>query len=296
LRVERFKTDGSLDVDSFGSNGTAFINAGYALAVAIQADGKILTMGDVGALVRLTAGGRVDTSFGSGGVVQTSLIRTRSLAVQTSGRIISGGSSTISGKGVLTVVRFNANGSLDDNGRNDSTPGDSFGTAGKTTLDFFGAGSSCYEVKIANDGKIVAAGTALRKNAPSDYGIARLTANGQLDSTFGVGGKATVDFSGLTDTAKSVELQSDGKIVLIGLTNSNSSNQNLGMARLLPNGTLDTAFGQGGKVVSDFSSAAERGFDGVIQFDPYCGCEKIVALGTAEIGGIDYATAARYLP
>jgi len=298
LRVDRYNSDGSVDA-SFGTNGRTILNAGYALAVAIQPDGKILTMGDVSVLVRLNADGTLDATFGSNGVSQAnSGVKARSLAVQSNGRILAVGGSTASGKNILTVTRFNSNGTLDDGRSLDSTPGDSFGTAGKTTVDFFGAGSGGNDVKIDGSGKIVVAGAALRKGStPSDFGVARLTANGQLDTTFGVSGKATVDFNNAQDSALNLELQSNGKIVLIGGTNTSStSTKNFAMARLSPAGVLDSTFGEGGRVVTDFSSEWENVSSGALQRDPVCGCERIVAIGSIKLSSQAYAVAARYIP
>lgn len=284
LRVDRYNTDGSADT-SFGTNGRVVLNAGYALAVAVQSDGKILTMGDVGALVRFNANGTPDSTFGSGGVVNSSAVKTRALAVQVNGKIIAGGYSTSKGKNAMTVARFNTNGSPDDGGRKDSTPADSFGTSGKTIVSFgSGTNESGSDAKIDINGKIVIAGSA-----NGNFAVARLTASGQLDATFDGDGKATVDFNG-EDAAQNLELQASGAIFLNG-----SAGQDTGIARLNSNGTLDTSFGQGGKVVSDFSSTKELIRDGVIQIDPICSCEKLVILGVAETSGIDYAIAARYV-
>jgi hypothetical protein len=68
------------------------------------------------------------------------------------------------------------------------------------------------------------------------------------------------------------------------------------MARYNPNGSLDETFGQGGKVATNFSVERENMYDGVIQFDTLCSCEKIVAVGAMEVGGQAYAVAARYIP
>ncbi len=71
-------------------------------------------------------------------------------------------------------------------------------------------------------------------------------APGDLDTTFGTGGKLTTDFGG-NDQGFSVVMQSDGKMVVAGY-----SDGDFALARYNANGTLDTTFGTGGKVVSDF--------------------------------------------
>jgi hypothetical protein len=67
------------------------------------------------------------------------------------------------------------------------------------------------------------------------------------------------------------------------------------LARFNSNGSLDTAFGQSGKVVTDFSSEGWFFGGGLIQMNPICGCEIVIASGTVITGGIYYAFAARYI-
>ena len=128
-----------------------------------------------------------------------------------------------------------------------------------------------------------------------DFAVTRLTAAGQVDNTFGVGGTCAVDIAGFNDTVWSVKVQASGQILLVGTANSTSTDQNTGVARLNSNGTLDTTFGQNGRVMLDLTTASEYTRAGAIQLDPACGCEKLITSGTAELSGIDYAIAARYI-
>ncbi|MBK7934267.1 MAG: hypothetical protein KA956_05645 [Pyrinomonadaceae bacterium] len=294
LRVDRFHSDGSPDL-SFGSGGTVTYTAGAAETMAIQPDGKILTMGTRGALVRLNLNGTLDTTFGNGGFIQNNTWRVQSIALQSNGRIVAAGYWTnVKGVAFMSVWRFNTNGSLDDGSRNDSTRSDTFGTKGQTTITSF---NTAWDVKIDATGKIVVAGSA-GASGSTDFAVARLTTAGQLDSTFGAGGKATVDFSGFSDQIRGVDLRSNGQIVAVGFTYSgspSSATRDAAFARFNSNGTLDSTFGQGGKVVTDFSSEGEFTSDGMIQFDTSCNCEKVIAIGTAIAGGIYYAVAARSL-
>jgi uncharacterized delta-60 repeat protein len=300
LRVDRYNPDGSPD-PAFGSNGSAFFNAGYALAVAVQTDGKILTAGDTGSLVRLNAGGTLDTSFGTGGIVSMP-IRGWQFAVQPNGRIVVGGGPN-AGRNSITVARFNVNGSLDDDSRKDSTPGDSFGASGKTSIDFFPNGYSSSlklssGLQIDADGRIIVGGIAWRSSGDTnkDFAAARLTTGGKLDATFDGDGKTTFDLSGTADTLRGAALQSDGKILLSGLANAQvSNNQNMALIRLNSNGSLDSSFGAGGIRINDISSESEGNYLGTVQFDPGCLCEKIVVTGQVQFGGVFYAFAARYL-
>lgn len=297
LRVDRYNLDGTLDT-TFGSGGTVKYNVSYARAMAVQPDGKILTTRAGGDLIRLNANGSLDTTFGSGGVAAVSTLTASSIAVQSTGKIILSGYSTTKNKDSMTIARFNANGSPDDGSRKDSTTNDSFGSGGKTTIDFYSGGMSrATTLKIDANGKILAAGSARPSGSIfDDYAVARLTANGQLDTTFDGDGKATFDLGPASENLGSIALQADGKIVLVGSKSNAARNGDLAIIRLNTNGSLDTSFGNGGIVVSDFSPTSDPPYQGLIQFDPICACEKIVALGTPEIGGISYALAARYLP
>ena len=147
----RYNTDGSLDT-TFGSGGkvTTPVDAGDAEAysVALQADGKIVAGGiaenasgkKVFAVVRYNTDGSLDTTFGSGGKVTTSLTdsddEAYSLKIQSDSRIVVAGYSN---ENKFALVRYNTDGSLDR----------FFGSAGKITTklypditdpDFSGAG------------------------------------------------------------------------------------------------------------------------------------------------------------
>jgi uncharacterized delta-60 repeat protein len=265
LRVSRYRPDGSVDT-SFGSpggNGSTFVNTGYASAIAIQSDGKIVTVGvDNGKLVRLTANGILDTSFGTGGVVST--YASRALAIDSAGGILVGGSTSI-GKGnkarsIMAAKRYTTDGNVDA----------SFGTAGVATADF-GVSSQMWRLIIDAVGNIVAGGTV-----GNGAGIARLTSNGINDPSFGTSGKVMyTTFSG-PFFGRGLAIQPvDGKILLTGQWNNNFS-----LARFNNDGSLDTTFGTGGSVSVDVSGADYSNVS-VIQMDPDCSCQKIVMSGGA---------------
>jgi len=98
-----------------------------------------------------------------------------------------------------------------------------------------------------------------------DFMVARYLPDGRNDLTFGLGGVITTDFGKESyDEPYAVVLQSDGKIVLGGYTNSGGGPgvlfgaDNLALTRYLPNGLLDPAFGEGGKLVFDGGTLDER--------------------------------------
>jgi uncharacterized delta-60 repeat protein len=103
-------------------------------------------------------------------------------------------------------------------------------------------------------------------------------AAGDLDPTFGGGGKVTTDLKRSTDIANAVAVQADGKLVVVGETyrNNDSSAEDFAVARFNTDGTLDTTFGARGKVRTDFPGLAAVASSVVIQPDG-----KIVVAGGA---------------
>ncbi len=232
----RYTADGSLDTgfDTDGKVTTAIgTNDNTAYALAVQSDGKIVAAGYSGsefALVRYTANGSLDTSFGTGGKVTTaigSIIDTvRAVAIQSDGKIVVAGNSDNGSDDDFALARYTADGSLDT----------SFSSDGKLTTDF---GSNdvdrAYAVAVQSDGKIVAAGYGNH----DDFALARYTADGSLDTSFGAGGKVTTDLGSGDVEALAMALQPDGKIVAAGF-----SGDDFALARYHGFGRLVSNLGQ----------------------------------------------------
>ncbi len=139
---------------------------------------------------------------------------------------------------------------------------------------------------IDSAGRILAVGLRHDEcvpSAPFEWGIARYLADGSLDSSFGVGGTATVRFAG-TPGAKAVAAQPDGKVVVVGAANPSQSSSALPVVvRLNANGTLDGSFGTGGVAwVSPGGKFPNGAFNSVVlQSDG-----RIVAAGFARASGL----------
>ncbi len=173
------------------------------------------------AVARYNAGGILDTSFGTGGKVTTNFggdDRGFSVALQDDGKIVVAGTKFAGGSGDFALARYNAAGSLDA----------TFGTGGKVTTNFGGYDRG-LSVAIQSDGMIVAAGTS-PGGGSADFALARYNAIGALDTTFGTGGKVTTDFGG-NDDVRSVTIQSNGKIVVVG--NNGGGSPDFALARYL---------------------------------------------------------------
>ena len=125
------------------------------------------------------------------------------------------------------------------------------------------------------DSKIIAAGFT-GYTGHFDFALARYNPDGTLDTTFGVGGRVTTDF-GAVDQGRGAVLQPDGKIVMDGLSKVSNTSSNFALARYNANGSLDTTFGVGGKVTTDFGKfevarAIVLQPDGKIVAGGYSGC------------------------
>lgn len=286
----RYNHDGSLDT-SFGTGGIVLtdLRGNEQIGdIAIQSDGKIVaggsTVSPAGgsrdfALARYNSNGSLDTGFGTGGVAITHFSggsgAIADLEIQTDGRIVVAGNvGTITSGGFIASVdfalaRYDSNGSLDA----------SFGNGGLVTTDFAGANSQCRAVVIQSDGKIAVAGNTFSIGS-SDFALARYNTDGTLDSSFGLGGKITTDFSGGNDNdneaASSLVIQSDGKLIAAGIT-GDFSLLDYALARYNANGSLDTSFGTDGKVTTDFFNGSDTLSE--IGFEPD---GKIVAAGTVR--------------
>jgi uncharacterized delta-60 repeat protein len=116
-------------------------------------------------------------------------------------------------------------------------------------------------------------------------------AQGDLDSTFSGDGVAVTDFSANLDGATDVALQSDGKIVVAGFSESGAdiTTSDFALARYNPDGTLDMSFGTDGKVVTDFAGSRDTATGVAIQPDG-----KIVAAGRSQNGTETDFALARY--
>ncbi len=124
-------------------------------------------------------------------------------------------------------------------------PDPSFGTAGALTTDFTGS-SVASAIALQPDGKYVVVGSA-----GDDFAIARYNPDGSLDGSFAGGaGRTTINFGGV-EVGRAVALQADGKIVLAGSTTPTGLTSDMAIARLNPDGSIDTTFNSSGGVIVD---------------------------------------------
>ncbi|MEU6087745.1 calcium-binding protein [Streptomyces sp. NPDC047085] len=243
--VVRYNGDGTLDA-SFDGDGIALTDFGLggpqeAYAVTVQSDGAIVAVGESGAdvaIARYNPGGSLDAGFGTGGKVTTAFAggsaTAYDVALQTDGAIVVAGRAGYNypaNASDFALARYTPDGSL-DNG---------FGSGGRVITPF-GEADVAGGVKVQTDGKIVVAGSS-----DFDFALARYNTDGTLDSGFDGDGKVTTSFGpGTLDGSSDVALQSDGKIVAAGISQSDFA-----VARYNVDGSLDSGFGTGGKVTTD---------------------------------------------
>ena len=292
----RYKVDGTLD-PTFSGDGLVTTDFGAGIATAralvIQLDGKILVVGDaeVGiatdfALARYNADGGLDTTFGSGGKSTADFTAGdigNAIALLPDGRFIVAGQGAIGIEKDFALARFARNGAVDR----------SFGTNGHVATNVGGV-DEAFGVVVAPDGKIVAAGAidALPAAVGVDFALVGYNADGSLDASFGTGGKVTTNFTAGRDRGAALVRQTDGKLVVGGLTTASSlAFNNFALARYRTDGSLDTGFGLGGKLTVDVGGG-HSSIDGlVIQADG-----RIVAAGIATSGSSPGFAVVRVLP
>lgn len=296
--IARYNRDGSLDT-SFGSGGKVVSGVtGIARAVTLQPDGKILVVGDTPvsgqagdfsdfALARYDTDGVLDASFGAGGRLTTDVgdgtNTARNVVVLANGGIVVSGEpiGVFAGSDHTDIVRYDANG----------VPDASFGTAGMVTLDGARVGEG---LAVQTDGRLVLAGeveTAVPPRTQKQFSVRRLNANGTPDTTFGTAGVVNTAFTDRGDSARSVAVQADGKILVAGAS-SVQLNPQFAVARYNTDGTLDTAFGGagGGRLTVDFFGFSDVAETVAVQADG-----KIVLGGLAR-DNVDGYGLARIVP
>ncbi|MCC6763522.1 MAG: hypothetical protein IT293_02570 [Deltaproteobacteria bacterium] len=201
---------------------------------------------------RVDGNGALDTSFGTNGFTRISfgaIDRPAALLRQSDGAyVVAGAKSVFDDSGFISttidsfaVARLAADGSLDP----------TFGSGGTLTHQFSGSAEATATALVQQaDGKIIAAGAI---ENTFDVALARYTAAGVLDGTFGSGGRRTGPIRCISSPV--IGLQSDGKLVVAcGGTDMAGLTSQLSVARYT-NGTLDAMFGTAGVTVVDMDSA-----------------------------------------
>jgi uncharacterized delta-60 repeat protein len=295
--------------------------AASATAVAVDSQGRIVVGGTVNmtfttrndfVVARYNANGSIDTSFvgvnhvdplvSTVGYSATDFDETSSsndednlwdIAIQSDDRIVAVGDvDTNDLDGSLSqdfgLARFNTNGSLDT----------SFGGDGKVMTDvlpsFNTSNDTAKAVAIEADGQIVVAGDSVTRFSTfgsfnTEFSMARYNSDGTLDTSFSpsseVDGTLTISFGTNDDVAEGLILQPqpDGKYVIGGRMGTTAATMDFALARVLPNGSLDTSFSGDGKVNVHFPEATSFTSVADLVLQP---SGKIVAVGWIRGAGL----------
>lgn len=266
--IIRLNVDGSLDT-SFGQGGKVIQGLGalglidVASDIAMQANGKIVVVGsawtageqDDFGVIRLNMDGSLDNTFGNGGKLQLDVggrnLRdwANSVLIQPDGKLLIAGTSWDGSDENFSLVRLNSDGSLDR----------SFDADGKLLVDVGAESDNGESVTLLADGKILVAGYSHRGGTEAsggfDFSVIRLNSDGSLDKSFNGSGKVVIPSGtysiqsqysyangAYSNTAHTVAVQDDGKILLGGLR-FDGSGSDQGVIRLNADGSLDTTFG-----------------------------------------------------
>ena len=249
LEIVRLTPNGSLDND-FDFDGRAIIDVGveqeFPRGVMVRPDGKIVVVMKYDgnhAAAQLTSNGSLDVSFGSGGTVAHTFVGDSQgivgMELQADGKILICGSTEFTWGRPMSLVRLNADGSVDNTFDDDGI---------KHRL--IGGEDLAYAVHAYADGKILIAGQANYGSEDIRGALAAFNEDGSAYDMFGNSDIRTLNLSGNVDWFTAMKVQSDGKILAAGYFdwNQGGNNEPFWVVRFNTDGTLDPTFSTDGSV------------------------------------------------
>ncbi|BEV69598.1 hypothetical protein Bb109J_c3018 [Bdellovibrio bacteriovorus] len=259
--ILRLNGDGSLDTSFAGDGSWTYApginNFDSLMDITTQPDGKILGVGlsNEGstssiALVRLNADGTPDVSFGTAGFSYLNLPSVtdsegKKMQLLASGKILVAGKAFVAPYNQIFVARYNSDGSLDTTFNSGS---------GFSILTIAGRHNEVYDMKTDDLGRIIVSGYTWPSGDLSGV-IARLDADGNLDTTFGgTGIVITNRSSSANDSIYSVHPLSDGSILVAGALTT-AGNSNCYLSKYTDAGAVDATFNGTGISVVDFGGS-----------------------------------------
>lgn len=266
--------DGDL-VAGFGEDGIARLGIGDAYGAeasnpVVGADGTITycaTRGVAGdgdmVVVRVEADGTPDTSFSSDGRFTLDFggndDTCAAVVIQADGRIVVAGATQDDTARNFALARFHPSGALDT----------TFGTGGRQQVQFdvFGANNSeALAIAVQPNGRLLVAGNMSVTGVTRQMAVARLLPDGSYDSSFNGIGRQRVQGIGDVATdysrAHAIALDASGRILLAGQASKYTNDileTDFAAARLLPDGSLDETFGDGGHTTVGFDFGGDTG-------------------------------------
>lgn len=284
----RYNTNGTVD-SSFGVNGVMTISRStyveHIYSIVLKTDGKILAAGDASGAARtevlqFNANGTIDSTFGLNGVATISpAMPVMKLVLQPDGKILA--AEYLDGTDTMIVDRFVATGQ----------PDSSFGVAGKAFVLFtYGRLNS---MSLQPDGKMIVVGRASDlANNNTQVALARINANGSVDTTFGINGY--VYSLGGIDQGYRVMVRPDGKFLVAASKDKGFSYLppvygNFALLKYNNDGSIDSTFGRHGVVFTDFTGTNDEAYCALVQPDG-----KVVMGGFTVQGGKNKIALVRY--
>lgn len=277
--VARYDSNGTNLDTAFGTNGIAALPADagennyVASDLAIESDGKIVVVGTQHnqgnfinlVVARFNSNGTPFEDVGSStGLLildQTNFPNSRynygqAVAVQSDGKIVASGTMMDDdASGQISLVRLNQDSTLDTLGFGSN--GEGTVTAAVPTFHYHPS-----SMTLQTNGKIIVVGTTSDlDDLVNDLVVARFNSNGSLDTTFGGSGIVITNF-GANEFGKDVDLQADGKILVVGASSNNQM-----IVRYNSNGLLDNTFGSGGKLIGGINDGSTSTAQVEIQTD-----------------------------
>ncbi|MCP4168951.1 MAG: hypothetical protein GY759_24065, partial [Chloroflexi bacterium] len=260
-------TTGARTVRFVLNDGDGGTSANYDTTVTVSAANHAPTFFSV------TGDGSVTTDFGSGDDIGAGF------TLQSDGKMLAIGKSWNGSDDDFALTRYNTDGSLDT----------TFGGGDGIVTTAIGSGDDrAKDVTVQSDGKILVTGLS-HNGTDWDFALTRYNSDGTLDTSFGGGdGILTTAIGAGDDSAVSVTMQSDGKILVAG-NSDNGSDKDLALVRYNTDGSLDTSFDGDGILTTAFGSANDSGSSVAVQSNG-----KILVAGTSFNGSDWDFSLARY--
>ncbi len=264
LVIARTLTDGSPD-RSFGQEGFAVLPASLgnsgARNLLLQADGSYLVGGYVTqpgqsqdfAVFKFTTAGKLDPTFGTDGIATADLAGSADLlwdiTMTANGTILGAGISTVGSTGRGAIVNWTAQGQFNRQ----------FGNAGA----FIAQGTRTIEARaleLDSQGRILVAGAQFISASSTQPWMTRLTANGQLDTTFGSSGTLQPALGGAVGAIRHITKDSGNKLLIAGFTDSGFG-RSFAVNRLSLEGQQDATWNGGQPTLLKLETGADEAWD-----------------------------------
>lgn len=253
--VARYTSTGGTD-NSFDGDGKAITDLNSidkAMAMCIQADGKILLAGNNEdfAMVRYTTSGSLDNSFDGDGKVttdiSTSFDQVQAVALYSDGKIAVVGRSDNGGRFDFSLAVFNTNGSPDNN----------FSGDGKLMIPTACSEDHATCMAVQNDGKVLVGGYSSSNvnGSNRDFALYRFNPNGTPDNSFDGDGRVSTNIGNSHEVINAIIVQPDGKIIVAGASRRvNDVYYDFALVRYNTDGSPDNSFDGDGQLTTMISS------------------------------------------